>query len=194
MAFSIFYFACAAVAASFVAKRVAGCGGAAVRALAFLVFVTVLLIVPVQALAWLKIVGVVDSIRFDHLAALQAVVLAAAYGLRARTPVRPWASDFRSLSRAVRSAPVYILAAAAAVVGDANITKQEIASMGGEDFSYYLEHVPGCYVRFGTARDGVEQFPAHSSKFNIDEEVLAVGAAYYHAVAKLAGQSIRNTL
>ena len=82
--------------------------------------------------------------------------------------------------------------AAAAVVGDDKIMKMETASMGGEDFSYYLEHVPGCYVRFGTARDGVEQFPAHSSKFNIDEQVLAVGAAYYHAVAKLAGQLIHS--
>jgi hippurate hydrolase len=58
--------------------------------------------------------------------------------------------------------------------------------MGGEDFSYYLEHVPGCFVRFGTAREGVEQFPAHSGKFDIDEESLAVGAAFFHAVARLA--------
>lgn len=80
--------------------------------------------------------------------------------------------------------------AARAVVGDDEVTKLETASMGGEDFSYYLQQVPGCYVRFGSARDGVEQYPAHSSKFNIDEDVLAVGAAYYHAVAKVAGESI----
>jgi amidohydrolase len=83
--------------------------------------------------------------------------------------------------------------AATAVVGDANVLKMDKASMGGEDFSYYLDQVPGCYVRFGTARDGVEQFPAHSSKFNIDEQVLAVGAAYYHAVAKVAGRAIHAT-
>lgn len=80
--------------------------------------------------------------------------------------------------------------AAAAVVGESNVSKMDRASMGGEDFSCYLEQVPGCYVRFGTARDGVEQFPAHSGKFIIDEEVLAVGAAYYHAVAKIAGMEI----
>lgn len=80
--------------------------------------------------------------------------------------------------------------AAAAVVGEDNVSAMKIASMGGEDFSYYLERVPGCYVRFGTAREGVEQFPAHSSKFAIDEEAIAVGAAFYHAVAKLAGMAI----
>jgi amidohydrolase len=81
-------------------------------------------------------------------------------------------------------------AAAVAVVGEGNLTKMPMASMGGEDFSYYLERVGGCYVRFGTARAGVEQFPAHSSRFQVDEEVLAVGAAFYHAIAKLAGQAI----
>jgi len=81
--------------------------------------------------------------------------------------------------------------AAARAVGEGKIAKMETANMGGEDFAYYLEHVPGCYVRFGTARDGVEQYPAHSSKFDFDEEAIAVGAAYYHAVAKVAGEAIQ---
>ena len=82
--------------------------------------------------------------------------------------------------------------AAAVAVGDERIVKMEIANMGGEDFSYYLQEVPGCYVRFGTAREGVEQYPAHSSKFDFDEEALAVGAAYYRAVANVAGQAIQQ--
>ena len=68
----------------------------------------------------------------------------------------------------------------------------ETANMGGEDFGYFLEQIPGCYVRFGTAREGVEQYPAHSSKFDFDEEGIAVGAAYYHAVAQVAGASLRT--
>jgi len=78
--------------------------------------------------------------------------------------------------------------AAAAAVGLERVTRMDLASMGGEDFSYFLEQVPGCYVRFGTATEGVEQYPAHSSKFNIDERALAVGAAFFHAVARAAGQ------
>jgi hippurate hydrolase len=80
--------------------------------------------------------------------------------------------------------------AAAAVVGGENVLAMKTASMGGEDFSYYLERVPGCYVRFGTAREGVEQFPAHSGKFAIDEQAIAVGAAFYHAAARLAGEAV----
>lgn len=80
--------------------------------------------------------------------------------------------------------------AARSVIDPAMVTRMEMASMGGEDFSYYLERTPGCYVRFGTARDGVPQFPAHSGSFIIDEEALAVGAAWFHAVALVAGQTI----
>ena len=80
--------------------------------------------------------------------------------------------------------------AANLVVSSEEVLEMDTANMGGEDFSYYLAQCPGCYVRFGSARNGVEQYPAHSSKFDIDEEVLAVGAAYFHAVAHVAGQKI----
>ena len=82
--------------------------------------------------------------------------------------------------------------AAAIVAGEEGIVKMETANMGGEDFGYFLERVPGCYVRFGAAREGVEQYPAHSSRFDFDEEAIAVGAAYYHAVAAVAGEAIRK--
>ena len=81
--------------------------------------------------------------------------------------------------------------AAASVVGKDQVLALETANMGGEDFGYYLQHIPGCYVRFGTAEEGVEQFPAHSSRFDFDERALAVGAAYYHAVATEAMSSMR---
>jgi hippurate hydrolase len=55
--------------------------------------------------------------------------------------------------------------------------------MGGEDFAFYLEHAPGCYVRFGARRSNPQAGPAHSSRFDIDESVLAVGARYYFEVA-----------
>lgn len=51
------------------------------------------------------------------------------------------------------------------------------ASMGGEDFAFYLDHVPGAMIRLGCARPGEEQWPMlHSSRFDIDERVLPFGA------------------
>ncbi|MFO0702035.1 MAG: hypothetical protein U0236_22705 [Nitrospira sp.] len=64
--------------------------------------------------------------------------------------------------------------------------------MGAEDFSYYIERIPGAYVRFGSQVPGREGYPAHSSKFDFDEEALAVGAAYYRAIARIAGEHLRQ--
>ena len=85
-------------------------------------------------------------------------------------------------------------AAAAEVVGSDNVRQMEVANMGGEDFGYYMEQVPGCYVRFGTTVEGVEPHPAHSSKFDFDERVLGIGAAYYHALAHEASARIAAEL
>jgi len=83
--------------------------------------------------------------------------------------------------------------AAIETVGEANVLPLKTANMGAEDFSYYLERVPGAYVRFGSQVPGREGYPAHSSKFDFDEDALAVGAAYYATVAKIAGRQLRKS-
>lgn len=77
--------------------------------------------------------------------------------------------------------------AATLVVGSDRVLRLATANMGAEDFSCYLEHVPGCYVRYGGRKPGLEGFPAHSSRFDFDEAALGVGAAYLAAVAREAG-------
>jgi hippurate hydrolase len=81
--------------------------------------------------------------------------------------------------------------AASRVVGGENAVPLHTTNMGGEDFAYYMQKIPGCYVRFGARAEGQEGFPAHSSKFDFDERVLAIGARYFHEVARLAGARIR---
>lgn len=61
-------------------------------------------------------------------------------------------------------------------------------NMGSEDFGYYLEHVPGCYIRYGGRVPGREGYPAHSSRFDFDERALATGAGWMAAMARLAGE------
>jgi amidohydrolase len=50
-------------------------------------------------------------------------------------------------------------------------------SMGGEDFSYYLEKVPGCFMYLGVknAEKGCI-YPGHNTKFNVDEDAFSIGA------------------
>ena len=56
--------------------------------------------------------------------------------------------------------------------------------MGGEDFSYYLEKIPGAYVFLGSGnlKKGVNQ-PLHSSRFLLDEDVLSMGSALFTYIA-----------
>ena len=48
--------------------------------------------------------------------------------------------------------------------------------MAGEDFSFYTHHVPGCFFRIGTNKDGKEfTAPVHNAHFDIDEDALKTG-------------------
>jgi hippurate hydrolase len=76
--------------------------------------------------------------------------------------------------------------AAHAVLGEGGVVRMDHPSMGSEDFSYYLQRIPGCYVRFGARIHDREYLPLHSPSFDIDEQVLEIGAAFFEEVARQA--------
>lgn len=64
---------------------------------------------------------------------------------------------------------------ARAVVGQANVTTDWRPSMGSEDFSEFLNHVPGAFFSLGHHGD----IPLHSPRFFLDEGILPVGATLF---------------
>jgi amidohydrolase len=57
-------------------------------------------------------------------------------------------------------------------------------SMGGEDFAYYLEKVPGCFYWLGCRADNAKEAPnLHSPHFDLDEKSLLTGM---HVMARAA--------
>ena len=72
-----------------------------------------------------------------------------------------------------------VLKAASSIVGGG--AKNPYLSMGGEDFSYYLQNKPGCFFFVGSApnKNEILSTPHHCSHFNIDERALLVGASVY---------------
>ena len=59
--------------------------------------------------------------------------------------------------------------------GAANVHALDMR-MTGEDFSFYTHHLPGCFFRLGTSRDGKEfTTPVHNAHFDIDESALKTG-------------------
>ncbi len=51
-----------------------------------------------------------------------------------------------------------------------------LPSMGGEDFAYYLERVPGAMVRIGTASGAETRHALHHARFDVDEAALPLAA------------------
>ncbi|MDX1418602.1 MAG: amidohydrolase [Rubricoccaceae bacterium] len=47
-----------------------------------------------------------------------------------------------------------------------------LPSMGGEDFAFYLERLPGAMVRVGSASGRETRFPLHHARFDVDEAAL----------------------
>jgi amidohydrolase len=75
---------------------------------------------------------------------------------------------------------------AAEVVGRDHVIRDDsVRTMGGEDMSYFLERVPGCYFFLGT-RNEARGFahPHHSPRFDIDESALAAGVEIMTRVIK----------
>ncbi len=78
------------------------------------------------------------------------------------------------------------------LLGEENLILLDQPSMGGEDFSYYLKRVPGCFVRIGTARPGEGEIKAHSPSFDFDEDVIRIGAIYYAEIVREAVSALRS--
>ncbi|MET9432776.1 amidohydrolase [Streptomyces sp. NPDC006551] len=59
-------------------------------------------------------------------------------------------------------------------------------SLGGEDFSWYLEHVPGAMARLGVRVPGDPTHrDLHSGDFDVDERAIQVGVELFTAAALL---------
>jgi amidohydrolase len=81
----------------------------------------------------------------------------------------------------------HILAAAVrAVLGEeGHVTAPQ--SLGGEDFGWYLDRVPGAMMRLGTRTPGGATYDLHQGNLRIDERAIGIGA-------KLLAESAIQTL
>ena len=64
---------------------------------------------------------------------------------------------------------------AALFIGDQNVEETE-KRMGAEDFGYYSQQIPGCFVRLGVMNEakGITS-GVHTPTFNIDESAIEIG-------------------
>jgi hippurate hydrolase len=63
-------------------------------------------------------------------------------------------------------------------------------NLAGEDFAWYLQQIPGCFLRIGAREKGSDPIPAHSPQFYAAEEAIWVGAAVLAETARIASASL----
>ena len=62
-----------------------------------------------------------------------------------------------------------------------NGIQEPFLSMGGEDFSYFIQKVPGCFFFLGSNPNdkSITDTPHHCSHFNINEKALILGSSIF---------------
>lgn len=73
-----------------------------------------------------------------------------------------------------------------ATLGESALRSLPTTNMGGEDFSYYLEKMEGCFMRIGTFSEGRSAAGVHTPRFDPDEEAIFVGARVLAECARVA--------
>lgn len=86
-------------------------------------------------------------------------------------PVDNWEESVEKIKEAARMVDVPFI--------------ESIRGLGGEDFAYFIQDVPGCIIRiYSGPREDVEIFPAHHPKFMIEEESMKAGFKVFWQVFK----------
>jgi hippurate hydrolase len=80
-------------------------------------------------------------------------------------------------------------AAATNVLGADAVVPLGTTNMGGEDFAFYLERLPGCFLRIGAREPGGDVIAAHSPRFQPAEDSLFIGAAVLAECARVASNA-----
>ncbi len=76
--------------------------------------------------------------------------------------------------------------AARSIVGESGIIHIELPSLGGEDFAYFQQVIPGSMARLGTGSGALsDRRPLHSPCFDINEDALPIGSLLFAASAVL---------
>ncbi len=76
--------------------------------------------------------------------------------------------------------------AAMNIVGESKVDANVQAMMASEDFGAFIEKVPGCFAFIGNGveEDGKGFIPLHNSNYDINDDILSVGAQYFAEIIR----------
>lgn len=139
-----------------------------------------------------SLAGTLRALDPDVRAALQTEVrliaeqTAAAHGLEARVRLDSGTPPVINSEEATD----WARQAVHAVLGGDALDRLASPNMGGEDFAFYLERIPGCFLRIGAREEDGHVIPAHTSSFYAADESIFVGAAVLAEAARVASAAL----
>ncbi|OBU85762.1 M20 aminoacylase family protein [Chromobacterium subtsugae] len=114
--------------------------------------------------------------RLRELVTLQAQ----SYGVEARIEWKPVTRVLVNTPEETRIAREV----AEGMVGPQGIVPLPAGAMGGDDFSWMLEKVPGCYVVLGNGVGSKGGCMIHNPGYDFNDDILSLGASYWVKLAE----------
>ena len=74
--------------------------------------------------------------------------------------------------------------AAAQLLGGDNVIRKRPPGMGGEDFSFMAQAVPGCFVRIGQAEGDQFSTQVHHPAYDFNDAILPIGASFWASLVE----------
>lgn len=145
-------------------------------------------VIPERAL----LTGTLRAVRPETRAGLREAVVgtaestARAHRVEARVTMRSGTPPIVNSEQAARWAQD----AARTLLGSAALVDLPAPNLGGEDFAFYLEHIPGCFLRIGARPADAPAVPAHTARFLPDERAILVGSAVLAETARRAADAL----
>lgn len=115
-----------------------------------------------------------------------AAAIAAAHGVEAEVDVHAGVPPLVNPPQAA----AWARRAAEDVLGASGVVPLAAPNMAGEDFAFYLERMPGCFLRIGARGPGEAFIPAHSPRFHAAEGAIFVGGAVLAEAARRASAAL----
>jgi hippurate hydrolase len=69
--------------------------------------------------------------------------------------------------------------AAERLLGEGHVIREQAPSLGGEDFAYMAQAVPGCFVRIGMADGARGSTGLHNPHYDFNDDALPIGASFW---------------
>ena len=112
--------------------------------------------------------------------------LASAFGLAAHVEFLAGTPPLVNTADSVE----WVREAVRTLLGPAALVPLAGPNLGGEDFAFYLDTMPGCFFRVGGRIPEQEITPAHSSRFLPADEAVLIGAAILAESARVASRAL----